>query len=418
MFWVVGARGMLGTEFLRLLESAGVEYVGSDREVDILDPAALAAFAAGTGKPISWIVNCAAYTAVDKAEDEVELCRRLNVEGPANLAALAEGIGAAILHISTDYVFDGKADRPYREDDAMGPTGVYGRTKAEGELALRAACRRSVILRTAWLYGKDGPNFVYTMLRLMRQKDSIGVVVDQRGSPTWARDLAGAMLAILRSSEPRFGIYHYTNDGETNWHEFALEIRRLGMEYGLLERECRVEALTTEEYPTKAKRPAYSVLAKDKIAADYGVGVPGWRESLSDFFAESYRFVDDMRSLASMATYDLDTARAMLGATRYLYVGFAMQQALEKNLKVLCLLDGGIERHHKLGRLADRAGVLVSDGERRLLDMLSEYYLKGRYTGDLRRLSDSSQRHWAENAFEEGEVLCGKIRRHPLFSTL
>ena len=198
MIWVVGSRGMLGTELCRLFESEGVEHVGSDREVDILDPAALAVFAAGTDKAISWIVNCAAYTAVDKAEEEAELCQRLNVEGPRNLAGLAERIGAAILHISTDYVFDGNGSRPYREDDAVGPTGVYGKTKAEGEVAVREACRRAVIVRTAWLYGKDGPNFVYTMLRLMRQKDSIGVVADQLGTPTWARDLAGAILAILR----------------------------------------------------------------------------------------------------------------------------------------------------------------------------------------------------------------------------
>ncbi len=455
MVWVVGERGMLGSEFRRLLEAEGMAFVGSDREVDILDPAALEAFAgaagagavaggtaggaaagavaavAGTaggagsgaaagaaGGGISWIVNCAAYTAVDRAEDEAELCRRLNVEGPANLAALAEKIGASILHISTDYVFDGVADRPYREDDPMGPTGVYGRTKAEGEVALAALCRRSVILRTAWLYGKDGPNFVYTMLRLMRQKDSIGVVADQRGSPTWARDLAAAMLAIVRSAEPRYGVFHFTDGGETNWYEFACEILRLGREAGLLEKDCRVEALTTEQYPTKARRPAYSVLSKDKIAAVYGVRVPEWRESLSRFFGEGYRFVDDMRGLASMAIYDLDTSRAMLAATRYLYVVFAMQQALEKNLKVLCLLHGDIERHHNLGRLADRAGVPVSAGERRLLDLLAEYFSKGRYTGDLQRLSEPSQREWAERVFFEGELLCEKIRRHPLFSTL
>ena len=193
---------------------------------------------------------------------------------------------------------------------------------------------------------------------------------------------------------------------------------RLGREAGLLERDCRVEALSTAQYPTKASRPAYSVLSKEKIVADYGVAVPGWRESLGGFFADSYHFVDDMRSLASMAAYDLETAQAMLEASRYLYVGFAMQQALEKNLKVLCLLAGNIERHHNLGRLADRAGLIISDGERRLLDLLSEFYLKGRYSGDLRRLSDVSQRQWAENALKEGELLCGKIRRHPLFSTL
>jgi len=286
MIWVVGSKGMLGTELCRQLAAAGLDFVGTDREVDILDAGALAAFAAGpsfAGRSIGWIVNCAAYTAVDRAEDEAELCGRLNVEGPANLARLATSLGASMLHISTDYVFDGEASRPYREDDPIGPTGVYGRTKAEGEAAVRAACARSVILRTAWLYGRDGPNFVYTMLRLMRQKESIGVVMDQRGTPTWAPDLAAGIVAILGAGEPRFGVYHYTDGGETNWRDFALEIKRLGLERGILEKDCRVEALTTAQYPTKARRPAYSVLSKDKIVADYGVSVPEWRESLKAF---------------------------------------------------------------------------------------------------------------------------------------
>ncbi len=288
MIWVVGSKGMLGTELCRQLGAIGMDFVGTDREVDFLDAKALASFAAGPsfgGRAIGWIVNCAAYTAVDKAEDEVELCRRLNVEGPANLARLASASGASMLHISTDYVFDGNARRPYFEDDPIDPTGVYGRTKAEGEEAVRASCERSVILRTAWLYGRDGPNFVFTMLRLMRQKDFIGVVADQRGTPTWAVDLAAAILTILGSEAPRCGVYHYTDGGETTWRDFALEIGRLALERGLLGRECRVDALDTAQYPTKAKRPAYSVLSKDKIAADYGVSVPDWRESLKTFIS-------------------------------------------------------------------------------------------------------------------------------------
>jgi len=295
MVWVLGARGMLGTELCRRLEVEGLDFVGTDRDVDILDPGLLGGFAAKA--PIDWIVNCAAYTAVDKAEDEPELCRRLNVEGPANLARLAAGTGAALVHVSTDYVFDGRGTRPYREDDEVGPTGVYGRTKAEGETAVRGTCTRSVILRTAWLYGKDGPNFVYTMLRLMRQRESVGVVADQRGTPTWAPDLARAIVAILRAKEPRFGIYHYTDGGETDWHEFALAIHAMGREAGILERDCRVEALTTAQYPTKAKRPAYSVLSKAKIVADYGVAVPGWRESLAGFFADVLRSHRDIFAL-------------------------------------------------------------------------------------------------------------------------
>lgn len=294
MIWVVGSKGMLGTELCRQLEEVGIAFVGTDREVDFLDAGALKAYwgdshlraptrlPAGDSHP-DWIINCAAYTAVDKAEDEPELCRRLNAEGPANLARLAAEAGACLLHLSTDYVFDGSGGCPYREEDPVGPTGVYGRTKAEGEEAVRGFCPRSVILRTAWLYGRDGPNFVYTMLRLMRARESIGVVADQRGSPTWAADLARAIRSIVGAEPPRFGTYHFTNAGETTWQGFALEVERLGREAGILERPCRVEALTTAQYPTKARRPAYSVLSKEKIVADFGVTVPEWRQSLEAF---------------------------------------------------------------------------------------------------------------------------------------
>jgi len=281
MYWIVGAKGMLGTELSFLFQREGVAFVGSDREVDILDPAALEAFAAGKG--IEGIVNCAAFTAVDRAEDEPDACRELNVEGPRNLAAIADALGACIVHLSTDYVFDGRGTRPYREDDPVGPTGVYGRSKAEGERAVLAACPRSIILRSAWLYGEHGPNFVRTMLRLMSERESIGVVADQRGSPTWAADLARAILTILRSSEKRFGIYHYTDAGQTTWFDFAREIHSLGRARGLLPRDCEIRPLETEQYPTKARRPAYSVLSKEKILHDYGVDLPDWKDSLAAF---------------------------------------------------------------------------------------------------------------------------------------
>lgn len=286
MIWLIGNHGMLGTELSQLLEAEKIEAIGTDRDVSILDPAALAAFA--RGKDISWIVNCAAYTAVDKAEDDAELAERLNAEGPENIGRVAAAIGARVLHISTDYVFGGAGNRPYREDDPLAPNSVYGRTKAEGEKRLAAAQPESVIIRTAWLYGKHGNNFVYTMLRLMKEKEKIGVVADQKGTPTWAFDLSRAIVAVLRSAEPRYGVYHFTNEGETNWHEFALEIQRLGLEYGLLSRPCEVAALTTEQYPSKAHRPAYSVLSKEKIKKSFGIDVPEWRASLKKFFEDTY----------------------------------------------------------------------------------------------------------------------------------
>jgi dTDP-4-dehydrorhamnose reductase len=286
MIWLIGNHGMLGTELSELLAREGMEFVGTDRDVSILDPEALAAFA--RGKHISWIVNCAAYTAVDKAEDEAELAEKLNAEGPENIGRVAAAIGAHVLHISTDYVFGGMGSRPYREEDKLEPNSVYGRTKAEGEKRLIAACPESVIIRTAWLYGKHGNNFVYTMLKLMKEREKIGVVADQKGSPTWALDLSRAIVAVLRSPEPHYGIYHFTNEGETNWHEFAAEIQRLGLEYGLLSKPCEVAALTTAQYPSKAHRPAYSVLSKEKIRKTFGVEAPEWHAALKDFFKDTY----------------------------------------------------------------------------------------------------------------------------------
>ncbi|MDP2791066.1 MAG: dTDP-4-dehydrorhamnose reductase [Rectinemataceae bacterium] len=293
MIWIVGNKGMLGSELSLAAQAAGLPHVGSDREVNILDTASLRDFVR-LHSP-DWIVNCAAYTSVDKAEDEPEICRRLNVEGPANLGRVAAETGASILHLSTDYVFSGDASEAYREEDAIGPTGVYGHTKAEGEAALRATCPSAVILRTAWLYGKFGPNFVYTMLRLMRQKERIGVVADQRGSPTWTRDLVKAILAIILSPQHRYGIYHYTGKGETTWWEFAQAIRDEGLKTGLLTRPCEIRALTTAEYPTKARRPAYSVLSKEKIARDYGIVPPDWSTSLADFVRELSRDPEALR---------------------------------------------------------------------------------------------------------------------------
>jgi dTDP-4-dehydrorhamnose reductase len=284
MIWLIGNRGMLGTELSNALAAAGLESVGTDRDVDILEPNALASFT--SGKRIEWIVNCAAYTAVEKAEAEEVLAERLNARGPENIAFLAKAIGAKVLHISTDYVFDGSGTRPYLESDPMAPNSAYGRTKAEGERALVAACPEHVILRTAWLYGKYGPNFVYTMLKLMKTKDRIGVVFDQKGTPTYSADLAAAIVAILRAPKPVYGTFHFTDLGETNWHEFAFEIQKLGKEYGLLENESLVEALTTDQYPTKAKRPAYSVLSKDKIQRTYGIAIPEWRTALERFIRE------------------------------------------------------------------------------------------------------------------------------------
>ncbi len=283
MIWLIGDRGMLGTELSECFARQGTAFFGTGRECDIVDPAALRE--ACEGRNADWIVNCAAYTAVDKAEDEEGLARRLNATGPGNIAALATEIGARLIHVSTDYVFGGEAALPYAEDDPVAPAGVYGKTKLEGEILVRSACPAHFILRTAWLYGARGENFVRTMLKLMETENSIGVVADQRGSPTWARDLAEAIAGIIRRDSREYGTYHYTDEGDASRYEFALEIQRLGRKYGLLSREIPVLPLATGEYPSGSGRPAYSVLSKRRIRDVLGCATPDWNASLEAYMS-------------------------------------------------------------------------------------------------------------------------------------
>jgi len=286
MVWLIGNKGMLGTELSELLIARSIEFIGTDREISILDPRALVEFA--SGKNITCIINCAAYTAVDKAEDEEELARELNAKGPYNIACLAKQLGARFIHISTDYVFAGTGSQAYTEDMPVAPVGAYGRTKAEGEQLIQSECPDAIIVRTAWLYGKHGPNFVETMLRLMKERRRIGVVADQYGSPTWAFDLAAMLANLVVMDTLPCGIYHYSNEGQTTWHGFAKEINRVGTEAGILSHRCEIEALTSDQYPTKAQRPAWSVLSKHKIKS-IGIRVPDWQESLKNYIYNLYR---------------------------------------------------------------------------------------------------------------------------------
>lgn len=280
---VTGAAGQLGSELRRISQQGGAEaaFLFSDIAgegsipLDIADRDAVAAFVARHRPDV--IVNAAAYTAVDRAEDEPEPARRINADGARVLAQAALAQDIALIHVSTDYVFDGRSSRPYREDDATGPAGVYGRTKLEGESAVRGSGCKSVIIRTSWLYSSYGANFVKTMIRLGGSQDKVRVVADQTGSPTCAADLAGAIVAIIPQleSRPQYGeIYHYCNRGQVSWCEFAAQIMRLA---GL---ECEVEPISTAEYPTKAVRPAFSVLDTAKIKAGFGLEIPDWKTSL------------------------------------------------------------------------------------------------------------------------------------------
>lgn len=272
---ITGANGQLGNEMQVLShENDQHTYFFTDvHELDICDEPAVRAFV--VDNRIDVIVNCAAYTAVDKAEDNPELCDRLNHIAPGYLAAAAQACGAAMIQVSTDYVFDGTAHIPYTEDVPTCPASVYGSTKLAGEQKVMELCPRSMIIRTAWLYSIYGNNFVKTMLRLGRERDTLGVVFDQIGTPTYASDLASAIFAAInRGIVP--GVYHFSNEGVCSWYDFTLAIHRLA---GIT--TCKVSPLHTDEFPAKAPRPHYSVLDKTKIKKTFGIEIPHWEESLA-----------------------------------------------------------------------------------------------------------------------------------------
>lgn len=267
MFLVTGANGQLGQELRRIL-GEGAAYVGHG-ELDITDEEAVKAFFAD--RSFELVINCAANTAVDKAEDDAEAAEKVNALGPLYLARY----GHRIVQISTDYVFDGVSCRPYTERDAPNPVSVYGRTKLAGEEAVLAEAESSVVIRTAWLYSGFGRNFVKTMRRLGAERESIGVVFDQVGTPTYAADLAAAIVAMLPQIRPGMKeVYHFSNEGVASWYDFALAV----MEESHL--ACAVRPIESEEYPARAERPAYSVLNKAKIKRDFGLVVPHWRDGL------------------------------------------------------------------------------------------------------------------------------------------
>ncbi len=269
MFLIVGANGQLGNELRLLLKDRAVY---ADREeLDITDREAVKRFFAG--HKFDAIVNCAAYTAVDKAESDVQTARKINVDGSLNLART----GVPMIHISTDYVFDGKGYRPYKETDETNPQSVYGQTKRESEKAVLDNASGAFIIRTAWLYSSFGNNFVKTMRRLGAEKERLSVVFDQTGTPTYAVDLAGVIVRALDDLAPgKKEIYHFSNEGVCSWYDFAVEIMRLS---GL---SCQVAPIESKDYPTPAKRPFYSVLNKEKIKRELGVEIRHWTEALKD----------------------------------------------------------------------------------------------------------------------------------------
>ena len=277
---ITGANGQLGNE-MRVLSAEYPEYAyffTDVAELDICDEQAVMEFV--QANDIHVIVNCAAYTAVDKAEENVELCTRLNADAVGYLAKAAEACGAEFIQISTDYVFDGTAHVPYRETASTCPDSVYGHTKLAGEQNALTLCSRSMVIRTAWLYSTFGNNFVKTMIRFGRERDSLGVIFDQVGTPTYARDLARAIFVAIRQGVVP-GVYHFSNEGICSWYDFTKAIHQLA---GIT--DCKVKPLHTEEYPTLAKRPHYSVLDKTKIKETYHIEIPYWMDSLQSCIAE------------------------------------------------------------------------------------------------------------------------------------
>lgn len=273
---VTGANGQLGREMQRLGAVSPNNYLFTDvAELDITDAAAVRACVAE--HRIEAIVNCAAYTNVERAEEDEATADRLNRQAVENLARAAAEAGALLVHVSTDYVFDGRASEPYTEESPTAPLGVYGRTKRAGEEAVVKAGCRYLILRTAWLYSEYGNNFLKTMLRLTAERESLNVVFDQVGTPTYAGDLALAIFSILEGGldHGNEGIYHFSDEGVCSWYDFAVEIARAAGHD-----KCRIAPCRTAEYPTKAPRPAYSVLDKNKLKRTFGIEIPHWRESM------------------------------------------------------------------------------------------------------------------------------------------
>ena len=277
---ITGCNGQLGNE-MQLLEGSHPQhsYFNTDvAELDITNQEAIETFV--EEHHIDGIVNCAAYTAVDKAEDNEELCTKLNAEAPAYLAAAIGKRGGWMIQISTDYVFDGTQHTPYTEEADTCPNSVYGKTKLVGELNVQKFCAQSMIIRTAWLYSTFGNNFVKTMIRLGKEKPELGVIFDQIGTPTYARDLAVAIFAAIEQGIVP-GVYHFSNEGVISWYDFTKAIHRIA---GIT--TCHVRPLHTSEYPTPAKRPHYSVLDKTKIKQTYNIEVPYWEESLAECIAK------------------------------------------------------------------------------------------------------------------------------------
>lgn len=271
---VTGSKGQLGNEVQVLASSyPQFEFIFTDvEELDICDREAVENYFAE--RKIDVLLNCAAYTAVDKAEEDVELCYRINEKAVGILGEVAAQYGTRMVHVSTDYVFDGTNYLPYTEDRPVCPATVYGKSKLAGEQLLMDVCPAAVIVRTSWLYSSFGNNFVKTMIKLGRERDTLNVIFDQVGTPTYAADLADALLQVVSADKFIPGVYHYSNEGVCSWYDFTIAIHQIA---GI---DCRVLPIESKDYPAKTPRPHYSVLNKSKIKSNYNIQIPHWEDGL------------------------------------------------------------------------------------------------------------------------------------------
>jgi dTDP-4-dehydrorhamnose reductase len=286
---VTGASGQIGGAVARLAKEQGIEVEAPGRDgLDLAQPLQLALQLAEMVKARPWsaIINCAAYTAVDKAEEETELAFTVNAKAPAVLAEAAAKRGIAMLHVSTDYIFDGTKTTPYVEEDAINPLGIYGHSKADGEAAVIAANGPYAIVRTAWVLSAGPRNFLDTMLRLGKERDALSIVADQKGSPTNASDVAASLLRMAADMKDRQGIWHCVNAGKASWYDLAAHIFAFAEKYG--QKAPKLSAITTADYPTPAKRPANSRLSVDKLQQDFAIEMRPWQDAVDAILTERF----------------------------------------------------------------------------------------------------------------------------------
>jgi dTDP-4-dehydrorhamnose reductase len=282
MIWLIGCKGMLGKEIVDIFNINQISHYATDTEVDITDLDSITAFA--KDKNIDYIVNCAAYTNVEEAEEQLELAYRINATGPANLAVFSKDRDIVLIHFSTDYVYDDDIKRPLKETDKLNPKSVYGQTKLEGEKKVQEKCVKYFIFRISWLYGKHGNNFIKKIQEQFKIKNTVKVISDQVGTPTWTYNVAELVLETITKKNNKYGIYNFSGMGKTNWYLYAKYIYRLLKKNNHINMKIELIPCKSTEFKTKAVRPYYSVLLKDKIRNNFRIKIGHWKKSLRKYF--------------------------------------------------------------------------------------------------------------------------------------